>query len=573
MDGIHLEHLEIERLPFLHGVARILDVRHSELRHRDEPLDVVAEVDHDALVHQAHRAAAKLHPDGIRLTDPEPGILLGLLQAEADALVLGVDVEDHDVHRVALLDDFRRMLHPLGPRHVADMDQAVDARLDLHEGAEAREVPDLALNAGAHRVLERQHHPGVLLGLLHAERDLLLRFVHLEHHGFDGLADAHDLGRVAHVPGPAHLGDVHQPLDARLDLDERAVVGDRDHLALHPRADRVLGRDVLPRIRLQLLHAEADALALPVDVEDLDFDFLADGDHLGRVGHPPVGHVGDVEQAVHAAQVDEGAEVGDVLDHALPDLADGELLHQVLALVGPLIFEDDAAAHDDVPPALVELDDLELVGLPEELVDVRHPPERDLAAGEERVDAHQVHDHAALDLLDQRAFDRLIVLVGHADLLPDPHEVGLLLREDDRPLLVLEVLEEHLDLVALLERLRVLELVEGNRAFRLEADVQDDRIIGYAEHLGFDDFTLDDLRHSALVHREHLLVVFVGVVFVVEVLPDAEAGGGDELVVGRGLKLIEHALLAVLCDYRAIEAAGESEFSAGGSAGGASPLR
>ena len=84
------------------------------------------------------------------------------------------------------------------------------------------------------------------------------------------------------------------------------------------------------------------------------------------------------------------------------------------------------------------------------------------AAGQERVDAHQVDDHAALDLLDQRAFDRLIALVGHADLLPDPHEVGLLLREDDRAFLVLEVLEEDFDLVAFLEDWGVLELVERN---------------------------------------------------------------------------------------------------------------
>ena len=167
--------------------------------------------------------------------------------------------------------------------------------------------------------------------------------------------------------------------------------------------------------------------------------------------HPAVRHVGDVEQAVHAAQVDEGAEVGDVLDDALPHLADRQLLHQVLALVGPLVLQDDPAAHHDVAAALVELDDLEVVGLAQQLVDVGHPAERDLAPGQERVDAHQVHDHAALDLLDQRALDRLVALVGHADLLPDPHEVGLLLGEDDGALLVLEVLEEDLDLVALLQ--------------------------------------------------------------------------------------------------------------------------
>ena len=41
-------------------------------------------------------------------------------------------------------------------------------------------------------------------------------------------------------------------------------------------------------------------------------------------------HVGDVQQAVDAAQVDERAEVGDVLDDALADLADFEFLQQVV---------------------------------------------------------------------------------------------------------------------------------------------------------------------------------------------------------------------------------------------------
>ena len=80
----------------------------------------------------------------------------------------------------------------------------------------------------------------------------------------------------------------------------------------------------------------------------------------------------------------------------------------------------------------------------------------------------------------------------------------------------------------------VLELVERNRAFGLEADVEDDGVIGDPEDLRLDDLALDDLRHGALVHREHLLVFCVGVVFVVEVVPDAEAGGGDELIVRGG---------------------------------------
>src|SRR2546427_6252315 len=43
---------------------------------------------------------------------------------------------------------------------------------------------------------------------LHAERDLLLGLVDLEHDCLDRLADRHDLRGVADVARPAHLGDV-----------------------------------------------------------------------------------------------------------------------------------------------------------------------------------------------------------------------------------------------------------------------------------------------------------------------------------------------------------------------------
>src|SRR5206468_10731433 len=132
----------------------------------------------------------------------------------------------------------------------------------------------------------------------------------------------------------------------------------------------------------------------------------------------------------------------DVFHNALPRLADLQLLHQDVALGLALGLEQDAAAHYDVAASLVQLDDLELEALAQELVDVGHAPQGDLAAGEEGVHSHQVHYHAAFDLLDERARDRLVLLMSFADPFPDPHEIGLLLRKDDGPFLILEVLEE-----------------------------------------------------------------------------------------------------------------------------------
>src|SRR5467141_1084129 len=525
VDRVDLQHLQLHRLAFLHRVGGVLDVGDAELRHRHEALDVLAEVDDHALIHQSEHATPQLGAHRVGLADAEPGILLRLLEAERDPLVLRVHVENQHFHFVALLDDFRRVLHPLGPGHVGDVDQAVDARLDLDERAEGGEVADLALEAGADRILLRQRHPGILFGLLHPEGDLLLRLVHLEDDRFDRFADGDDLRRMAHVAGPAHLGDVDQALDARLELHKCAVIGDRDHLALHPRADRVLGGDVLPRVGQQLLQPQADALALPVDVEDFHLELLADVHHLGGMGHAAVAHVGDVQQAVHAAQIDERPEIGDVLDHALADLPDRQLLHQDVALGLALGLEQHAARHDDVAAPLVQLDDLELEALAEQLVDVRDASQRDLAAGQERVDAHQVHDDAALDLLHQRPADAFILLVRFPDPFPDAHEVGLLLRQDDGAFLVLEVLEEHLDLIAFLEALRILELVDRHRAFRLEADVEDDGGVGHAQHFRFDDLAFLDIRERPLVQQGHFFDL-VGRIFLVETGADAELRAG-----------------------------------------------
>jgi hypothetical protein len=54
---------------------------------------------------------------------------------------------------VALLVELVGVRDLLGPRHVGDVQQAVDARLDLDERAVVGEVADLALDDGAGRVL------------------------------------------------------------------------------------------------------------------------------------------------------------------------------------------------------------------------------------------------------------------------------------------------------------------------------------------------------------------------------------------------------------------------------------
>jgi len=68
----------------------------------------------------------------------------------------------------------------------------------------------------------------------------------------------------------------------------------------------------------QRLHGKGYARQVFVDLDDLCLDNLSHAYDVARVAHVPVCELGEVDQAVLVyADIDEGAEVGYVCDHAL----------------------------------------------------------------------------------------------------------------------------------------------------------------------------------------------------------------------------------------------------------------
>src|SRR3990172_5908536 len=214
------------------------------------------------------------------------------------------------------------------------MHHTVDAAVETDEQAKLGDVADRAFDDGARRVIGGEGDPGILLGLLESQRNAALLGIDLEHLHFDLLACRNDLAGMDILFGPAHLRHMDQAFNAGLKLDEGAIVGDVGDGALEPRSHRIFGGDVLPRIGFELLDTEADALRLGIDADDLYLDAVADGHDLARMSDASPCHVGDVQQSVDAAEIDEGAVVGDVLDHALDDLALFEPSHDLAALLG-----------------------------------------------------------------------------------------------------------------------------------------------------------------------------------------------------------------------------------------------
>src|SRR5690606_30458415 len=246
---------------------------------------------------------------------------------------------------------------------------------------------------------------------------------------------------------------------------------------------------------------ERDPLGRRVVLQDDDVDLVVDLQHLGRMPDAAPRHVGDVEQAVDAAEVDERAVVGDVLHHAAQHLALGQRLERLLLPLGVLLFEEHLARQHDVAALLVHLDDAHPELLPLQRVEVAHRPDVDLAAGQKRPHA-DVHGEAALDALDYAADHDLLLGERALDLVPDLHLLGLLARQHDMAFPVLGPLEQHVDDVARLHRdLAVLveEFLDGDDALGLVADVDDDLVLGDLQHRAFDDFAFCYIPEAAIV--------------------------------------------------------------------------
>src|SRR5690606_27230180 len=220
--------------------------------------------------------------------------------------------------------------------------------------------------------------------------------------------------------------------------------------------------------------AQRDAVALAVELQHADVQLVADVHHLARLAHALPGHVGDVQQAVDAAQVHDRAVASDVLDHALHDCALLEALTQLLPLDAVLVLGHRTAGDDDVVAIAVQLDDLELEFLALEVTRVAHRAHIHQGARQEGAHVADVDGEAALDLAGDAAGDDLASLHRGLQFVPDHGALGLLARQHGLAEAVLEVLEgdlhgvagSHFDLAGL-----VTELFDRDDALGLQAGI------------------------------------------------------------------------------------------------------
>ncbi len=400
-----------------------------------------------------------------------PGIFLRLLEAQANALVLRRDFEHDGFDFVGLLEHFARMVDFPGPAHIGHMDHAVHAFFQLDEGAVVGEVANLALDPTADGVLRRDIVPRVGFRLANAQGDFLFVLVHVQHNRVDHIAGVEDIRGPRHALGPGNFADMHETFDTLFQLHECAVRDQVHDLAADAGALRVLHFDLFPRILELLLQTERNALLLLVDIQHKHFEFLAHGDHFARVIDAAPAHIGDMQQAVHSAQIHERTEIGDVLDDTRPGLARLDFGEQFLLQTATRFFDQIAARQHDVAAFLIDLEHLALELLAEEIVQIPHRHHIDLGTRQEGIHAAHIHEQAALDLALDHPGDDLALFAGGGDVVPVALLFGAGLAQHDHAVLVFEAFEEDFYIVADMDVAQIFELGGRQKTFRLISDI------------------------------------------------------------------------------------------------------
>ena len=377
------------------------------------------------------------------------------------------------------------------------MHQAVDAGSQTHKDAEVGDRLDRALDAVAALGVLGKFLPRVGLALLHAQRNAALVFVDFQNHDFDFVTQGDEFVRCHVLVGPVHLGHVDQAFNAWLEFDKCAVVGDVGDLAEQAGSLRVAACHAHPRVVAHLFETQRDTVFLGVELQDLGHDFLTGCHHFARVTHAAPCHVGDVQQAVNAAQVNECTVFGDVLDDAFDSSAFFEGFHQLGAFFAHAGFDHSAAAQHHVVAFAVELDDLELHGLVLVGSQVLDGACVDQRTWQESADAVDQHGQAAFDFAAGLASDKFAGFESFFQAHPRSQALGLVAREQGVAVAVFDRVDGHRHKIADLDfefALVVFEFFERHIGLGLQTGIDHHMVVVDADDFGGNNFARAHFR-------------------------------------------------------------------------------
>ena len=136
--------------------------------------------------------------------------------------------------------------------------------------------------------------PRIRSALFDAEADTTLFGIDFQNFNFNFLRSGNDFARMYVFAGPAHFGNMDKAFNAVFQFNECAVIGDIGNFSFVDFANFVFVSNCLPRVIFQLFHAEADALGVFVEFDNLYFNRLTQRQNFCRVVDSLPGNIGNV---------------------------------------------------------------------------------------------------------------------------------------------------------------------------------------------------------------------------------------------------------------------------------------
>jgi hypothetical protein len=169
------------------------------------------------------------------------------------------------------------------------------------------------------------------------------------------------------------------------------------------------------------------------------------------------------------------------------------------------------ARHDDIAAALVHLEDLEGLGNVHQRGDIADWADIDLRARQEGDGAFEVDREAALDLVEDRAFNALVVVVHFFELDPALFTAGLFAAQHRFAHRVLDAIDidfhDRADGDGAVTA-SLAEFLERNAPFGLETDIDDRQILFDRDHGSLDDGAFQRLVVDERVHQQGFKIFF-----------------------------------------------------------------
>ena len=244
------------------------------------------------------------------------------------------------------------------------------------------------------------------------------------------------------------LRNVDQAVNARYDLSECAERHELEDLNLSNRADVVLGLEYVPRIVLLALVAEGDLLVFLIQTDNEYLYLVANRNDLGRVLDAAPGQLGDVNHAVHAADVYECAVGSQGLNGAVVLVADLDGVPDLLSSSLASLLLDLTDRTNNALALTVDLGDIEgLLGL-NQLAHRLILRYAGLGCRDEYANAVCSCNNTAAVLLNDNTLNNGVLLVSLLNGLPALQLINALLGQSDGALAVVYANNNSLDLVA-----------------------------------------------------------------------------------------------------------------------------